>query len=134
MGLCQRHSNFQQACQAELVAIAKHWPKFNKRLCSSTGTLGQPASLGYRHTEGAKSKLRDFRLGSKQTEAAKRKISVSLIGNQYAKGFKHSDATKVKVQAANVGSKRSAESKIRMKAAQLLQWAKKKEKQCNSQP
>ena len=44
MGEKQRHSDFASACQAELEAIARHRPPYNKILASS------PGATGYKHS------------------------------------------------------------------------------------
>ena len=128
-GLCQRFSDIERACQAEVTAITKHWPPYNQIAASSIGTLGQATTVGYRHAESVKETLRQLRSGKQHPAEVKVKISKSLLGNQYAKGFKHSEETRRKVAQAQLGKRRSPEQRANMKAAQLLQWKKKKEQQ-----
>lgn len=51
MGETQRHSTFEAACAAEVAAIAKHQPPYNKVAMSS------PGAYGYKHTDEARAKM-----------------------------------------------------------------------------
>lgn len=51
MGETQRHSTFEAACAAEVEAIAKHRPPYNKVAMSS------PGAFGYKHTDNAKGRM-----------------------------------------------------------------------------
>lgn len=54
------------------------------------------------------------RLGSTQPQAAKEKISESLLGNQHAKGMKHTEATLIKISLASEGNQHAVGSKGRL--------------------
>lgn len=68
MGLKQRHSTFEEACAAEVKAIEKHRPPYNKLTCSSRG------ALGYRHDAARINRISEA-ASYPRSEATKLKMS-----------------------------------------------------------
>lgn len=99
LGVCQRYSDFERACKAELRAIAKHWPPYNKSLISSLGKLGQSTGVGYKLSEEHKAKIARAGMGRALSEEAKESIRRKL------KGHVVSEATRKKIGDANRGRK-----------------------------
>lgn len=97
-GLFQRFSDFDKACRAELLAISKHWPPYNKYLTSSRGGRGLPKT---------------------HTQATKMKISMTKSGvpNEKLRGRQFSQETRAKMSAAKAGRSLSAETRARMSAS-----------------
>ena len=69
LGICQRHSNLEDACKAELAAIAKHRPPYNKYLASSPCRTGKKNSAAHNAAISAKTK------GLVRSEETRRRIS-----------------------------------------------------------
>ena len=67
----------------------------------SKSQLGKP-----KHTEESKENLKQFRMGTKQSEETKRKISEAGLGNKRCLGYKHTEETKEKVSKSLEGNKR----------------------------
>lgn len=78
--------------------------KFCSVKCSSVSKIGKPGGmLGKRHSSEAITKIKSYR----HTEEAKRRISLSGVGNEYAKGKKHTEATKKRIGDALRGENNS---------------------------
>jgi len=101
LGVCQRFSTIDQACSAELVALAKHKPPFNKRLASSTGRLGH---RGATISEWHRQQVIKSRKGRTVSEETKDRTRASMLGK------KLSEETKQKIREANLGKKQSPEA------------------------
>ena len=71
VGLPQRFTDFEKACQAEINAIQKHKPKMNIRVISTKGNLGNHSTLGIPKSEATKQKMRKPK--SEETKAKMRK-------------------------------------------------------------
>lgn len=99
-GIPQRHSSMEAAAAAELAAIAKHRPPFNKYLTSSPGRFGKSCP----HSDETKQKISRAKMG---------------VANPKLQGRVFSDETKAKMRAAKVGRKLSPETRARMSAAHL---------------
>lgn len=110
-GLHQRFFDFQRACKAELTAIAKHKPPYNKTLTSSIGSFGMCGVHGHSQTNSTKQKISQTLKGLKRSEETKAKMSKAQ------KGLKRSDAVKAKLSAAHMGIRPSAESRAKQSAA-----------------
>ena len=78
MGECQRFSTFEEACAAEIKAISKNHPPFNRLVTSSRG------AYGYKHTEHALAKVR--------AAAMKPKSQVTKTAMNKPKSEKHKQA------------------------------------------
>ena len=90
---------------AEISAIAKYDSYYN----GYNSTLGGSTSLGYKHTEETKKKLRALRLGKKHTEDEKKRIGIGC--SKALKGKKHT-REHIKNQAeAQRGRKESIETR-----------------------
>ena len=103
LGVCQRHSDFNKACQAELTAIAKHWPPFNKRLHSGSSSIG----MGSKHIGNQNAK------GHRWSEVERERIRVQQLGNTAHLGHKHSAETKAKFSKMRTGVKQTEESNLK---------------------
>jgi len=68
MGMKQRHSTFEAACAAELTAIARHRPPYNKLLASGAG------AFGYKHTPEALARMRSA-ASKPKSEATRKRMS-----------------------------------------------------------
>lgn len=106
MGLCQRHATFDEASKAELQAIAKHRPPFNKHYVSSLGGLGQVRS-GFKHTPEVIEIIRATSTGRRQSPETCLKKSEALKGEK----------------APWFGKKFSPETRAKMSAAQKARYA-----------
>lgn len=101
MGICQRYSDFESACKAELIAIKKHRPPYNKSIQSSSGRFGKvgvPISDWHR---AQLSKAHTGRVVSAETRQKKRLAAL---------GHKHSQTTKDLIASIRRGSKQSPET------------------------
>ena len=99
MGLLQRHSTFEAACDAEIAAIVKHHPKYNKHLVSSTGALGRKNAKGYKHTPEAKVRILKAVTGRRQSsETCQLKSDIQKGDKAHWFGKKFSEATKDKMR------------------------------------
>lgn len=110
-GPFQRFSDFEKACRAELLAIAEHWPPYNKYLTSSRGSFG----AARQQSEATKLKISKTKRGVPNpklkgrvfSEESRKKMSES------AKGKKLSEATRAKMSASRTGKRRNPrESKV----------------------
>ena len=101
LGVCQRYSDFGSACKAELTAIRKHCPPFNKSVQSSSGRFGK---TGATISDGHRQRLSQVHKGKIVSEETKAKVRASLTG-------KHPTLeTRAKIAAANLGKKQSPET------------------------
>ena len=78
LGVCQKHSSFENACAAELAAIQKHRPPYNKYIVSSVG------AFGHRHSVEALEKIAQV--------ARKPKTSATRQAMRKPKSEKHKEA------------------------------------------
>lgn len=74
LGPIQRFDCVEAAQQAELKAISKYWPPYNKNLASSIG------GLGYQHRTDSKEKIGEASRRRKWKEESKSKISMARKG------------------------------------------------------
>lgn len=74
-------------------------------------------TLGRKHSEETKQKIRLKALGRKKSDQERLTKSIQLKGNTYAKGYKHSEETRQKVTAAALGRKHTEETKRKMSEA-----------------
>lgn len=58
LGVCQRFTDFDEACAAELRAIENHHPKLNRRMISTRGFLGKHTMLGVPKTRETRMRMR----------------------------------------------------------------------------
>lgn len=122
------YSNQDELNAAEIVTIAKY-DSFNDGYNS---TLGGSSSLGYKHTEETKKKLRALHLGKKHTEEEKKRIGIScskaLKGKKHTRehiknqaeaqrGRKHSEESKRKISEASSGRKHTQAAKQKISAS-----------------
>ena len=115
MGLSQRFSDFDLACSAELSAIKRHQPPFNKNMVSSPGMLGRAGTTEFRHTEEAKQRIGLAGIGRRLSPEHKAALAAGAIKRI---GRKQKPEHIEKIRQANTGRKRSQESIAKMKAAQ----------------
>ena len=108
LGPCQRFSDFDSACQAELRAIKKHLPPFNKSVQSSKGRYGK---TGIPITDWHRKRLSEAHTGKVVSEETRSKQRSAMLGR------KLSPETKAKVAAANLGKKQSPETISKRMAA-----------------
>lgn len=95
LGLCQRYSDFIEASKAELRAINRHWPPYNKQLISSLGNLGQKPLLGRVQTPEHRAKISAGGKGRPVSQETRNKIRLKLIGHLV------SPETRAKIGEAN---------------------------------
>lgn len=127
-GFHQRHSDFGRACQAELSAITKHRPVFNKKLISTRGSIGCARDEAYRQKLSAALKgRRGSMTGRTHSAETRKKISESNIG-KFMPSYVMSEERKAKIGAANKGKlswakgrKQSPEHTAAIKQARLKQ-------------
>jgi len=108
LGICQRHSSLEAASAAELVAIAKHWPPFNKHLVSVPGGFhckGKPKSEEHRKKIGLATKGNKGRTGKVNSPEHREAIRKAQTGNKHWLGKKHSEETKAKIKASTLLAK-----------------------------
>lgn len=118
LGVCQRFTNFEKACEAEREAIRTHRPKYNKKVTSSAGRLGVPASDITKHKIGAAN------LGRKLSEVAKKKISIAKAGKPGTWiGRHHSNESRAKISIGHLGKKDSTTTKELKRKSALAAWA-----------
>ena len=125
MGVCQRFSEFSKACKAELVAIQKHRPPFNKVLVSSAGSLG----LSIPQSTFTKEKRSRSLAGKPKTEEHKNNMSKAHLGKvfteEHRKKISHakqniSNETRAKIGAASKGRHWSEASKEKLRQTRRL--------------
>ena len=106
LGQMERYSDFDQACAAELRAIARMRPRFNKILASSPGNLGMKNSAEKNAKVSAKLKGRvGTMLGRSHSEETRAKMSASLIGRAGTMtGRTFTPEHRAKISAANKGN------------------------------
>jgi predicted GIY-YIG superfamily endonuclease len=98
LGISQRFQTFSEACEAELLAIEKHRPVYNKNLVSSVGHFGKPL------TESTKQKLRTAMLGRSLSAATKKKMSTAKEGQiPHNKGKTLDTEGRAKLSKAHLG-------------------------------
>ena len=103
LGVCQRFSNLEPACRAELAAIEKHWPRYNKRLISAAGFLGHSHSSKARsRTDAFRRRMSQVQLGKTIPESQRKLLSAAL------KGKPKSEATKQRMREAWASRKQGA--------------------------
>ena len=95
-GLFQRHANLESASKAEVKAIAKHWPPYNKHLVSSLGNTGNAGE--FHHSAETRRQMRNSHLGQKHRTETKEKIRTAALGNKARLGKLHTEATKKKIR------------------------------------
>lgn len=120
LGICQRFTLFQDAADAEIKAILKHRPKFNKKVISSAGTLGRARTAeerlrisigntgnagcahfkGKKHTDETLAKMSKSQQGHPVSDETKEKIRQARLGNTFRLGKKHSPEAKANMRAA----------------------------------
>lgn len=128
-GIPQRFTDFERACQAELEAIRRYKPPFNKNEVSSAGRYGQL------HSEASKKKMKTSlegrdsgasRRGSKNSEEHRAKIKAGSVNQEgwyrvkvsaSLKGRKMGEVTKEKLRQANLGKTISPEVRAKIKAS-----------------
>ena len=106
LGIPQRFKTLEEACQAELKAIAKHWPPYNKILTSSPGAHGPAQSA---------------RLSSRVwSETSKAKVGASSKGrNVGGCGYTHSSETREIMRQKATGRVYSEKARVNMRNARL---------------
>lgn len=136
-GINQRHKCFADACHAELVAIEKHKPPYNKNIASVSGFLGKQHSAKTRTGISQKNK------GRLTSDDVKTKISQALLGRAPTTGMTGKRMSpeaiaklKNKVVSVQTKQKMSESGKKKVFTAEHrrnLSIAISKAKQCNSQ-
>lgn len=112
LGICQRFTDFDRACDAERMAITNHRPPFNVKVMSSHGMLGQ------KHSAETRAKIGEAHAGKTQSEAAKKKMSEAAMGRPSPfKGRKQTAEAKAHLSKIATGRKHSEESKKKMSAS-----------------
>lgn len=81
LGVCQRHRDLIAASKAELKAINKYWPPYNKQLISSFGSLGKSTLRGRTLSDEHKAKIGHSVKGHVVTEETRAKIRAKLLGH-----------------------------------------------------
>lgn len=127
LSLCQRFTRFEDACAAELRAIAAHRPPYNKNLVSSRGMYGRPRSAAYRE---ALSRSMMGKPGTRngRTNSAAHRAAISAGSkngdpeyrrrmSETQKGRVVTEATRAKLRAANLGKKQTPETRAKKSAA-----------------
>ncbi len=98
LGPMQRFSTIEQAQEAELKAIAKYWPPYNKHLVSSIGRFGVSPS------EETRAKMRAKHIGKIMSPEARAKMSAAKIGKKpWCTGLKMTPEHCAKLSAAHKG-------------------------------
>ena len=137
-GMSQRFLDFDMSCIAELRAILKHQPPYNRIVASSLGFKGSQHSSTARNQISTKNQGRSINL------EVRKKISSALQGRAPTSGMtgkKHTSDTICRLKQKAV----SAETRARMSASakkkvftpehrRNLSIAISKAKQCNTQP
>lgn len=128
LGICQRFSDFEKACKAELKAIATHWPPYNKNLISSKGKLGIYIGCGPTLSDAHKRKIGAASKGHVVTLEARQTIRRKLLGHQV------SQTTRDRISAANKGRKMPPRTEAQRKASseRTLAFYQKKREQENT--
>lgn len=98
-GLSNRFALLEQAQAHELDMIKKHRPPHNKKITSSSTSLGMKRASA---SDETRAKMRAAKLGKKLTEEHKQKIGLASMGNQHRLGDKHSEETKAKMSASHL--------------------------------
>lgn len=101
LGVSQRFSSFEEACAAELKAITRHHPPWNKSVQSSNGRYGHK---GHRISDWHKNQISLTNRARVLTPEHKLRISASLRGKTLG------PETRAKIAAANIGKKQSPET------------------------
>lgn len=105
LGVCQRFTNLDDACSAEIAAIQKHRPKFNKVVASSYGTIG---------IQAGRNSARVW------TKEARDKVGRSSKGrNVGSRGYSHSVEARARMSIKATGRIFSDQAKAKMRAARL---------------
>lgn len=79
MGTCQRFSTFEDACRAEVKAIQKHRPPFNRQVVSSPGAYGykhSPAAIAKAAAAASKPKSPEARAAMRKPKDEKHKAAM----------------------------------------------------------
>lgn len=123
--LFQRFRYLADAAVAERAAILRHRPELNKRVASSFGSWGQPASAESRRKQSIarRGKPRPSLQGVKQSPEHVEK------GRQARLGKPRSAETKAKIAAGNTGKKFTPE---RIENIRLAQQARRALERANS--
>lgn len=114
-GINQRHADFDKSCLAELRAILRHKPKYNKVVASVSGFKGRT------HSETARQSISNKNTGHTTSDAVRLKISQALQGRSPTTGMtgkhlsvEHIQKLKNKVFSESTRQKMSASAKIKV--------------------
>ena len=108
LGFSQRFASFPDACLAELQAIAKHRPKFNKRVASSPGHFGTSFSLAHR------SKISKSLMGRPVSAQTREKLRALFSGRPVSE----EERSRLRLIAGNsLGRKRTEQARQNMSLA-----------------
>lgn len=119
LGVCQRHRNLEDAQKAEIEAITKHQPAYNKYVASSKGKIG----ISHVTKETVKLKLSLLLRGRPKTEEHKAKIAAAHVGKKHTLEARQ----KMKQSQAGVIHRPHSElTKQRIAEGQRRRYAKKK--------
>ena len=85
--------------------------------------VGNSYSLGYKHTDLARSKMRQERLGAKASAEARLKMSLSHTGKAVAQSTRKKISASLVGNCRALGNELSRETRERMSAGQRRRWA-----------
>ena len=125
MGVCQKFTQFERACYAELKAIRKHQPPFNKVLVSSPGSFGVHQVV----SEETRQKMSKSLKGLAKSAEHRENISKAHKGKVFSEKHKAnirkakqnmSEETRAKIGASSKGRAWSEASKEKLRNTRRL--------------
>lgn len=114
-GFPQRFSSFDEACFAELAAIKRTKPPFNKNNVSSAGMLGRKPNITAQQIEA----IKKANTGREPSEKTREKMSQALKGRVFSEEHRRRLKEVWKPRLAMHGRKHSPETRAKMSASQL---------------
>lgn len=118
IGISQRFSDFERACKAEVMAIKKHWPPYNKHLVSSKGRFGL-TGFTFTHSPETKNLISLAGVGRKQSEETiAKRIATRRGSDNFRKGIPAKPEHVAKRAAALTGHITSEQTKRKISKAQ----------------
>lgn len=110
LGTCQRFSDFGKACLAEIKAIARHEPPFNKNLVSASGNFGNIGT--YHHSAEIKERIRANSSQYRHSPEVKARLRLASLGNQHGKGKKRSAESIAQVLATKKAKREASHAAL----------------------